>query len=497
MKKKSLVIVFVVLCMVLSYTMVALAEGELTYGVPSDIRTLDPSLVADRLDSSVVWAICETLAIRDNNGVSQPNLAVSWKQIEPTVWELKLREGVKFTDGEDFTADDVVYSFERAQDPQFGNNYQLPSQILLKEVKVIDDYTIQLVTEQPSNTVGYWLAESPIYPRDYYTNHTVEEVGLAPVGSGPYTLGEWVMDDHITLLRNENYWGEAPVYDRVTFRVIPEESSRLNELTSGNIDIVNTLSLDQASLADSDISHAEYVVGLRKMHLTISFNGNEALKDKRVRQALNYAIDKEALVNDLLGGNTKILSSYVNPPNNNPDLVPYTYDPEKAKALLEEAGYGDGLELTLNYRPGAYGFDKEIVLACADYLAQVGIKCNLEQIESGLFWEKMEGKAFDGLVWHGWAALINPVVENLILTCGHIDNGANYCNPEFDEIYKQMLAADSDEEIQKLNYQLQAIAWEDAPWVYLWSLPQVYGVNNDVTYAPRPDGYLFPWEIGK
>lgn len=497
MQKKSLVIVLVVLCMLLACAATVLAEGDLVYGVPVDIRTLDPSLVADRLDSSIVWAICETLAIRDTEGVSQPNLAVSWEHVEPNVWEIKLREGVKFTDGTDFTADSVVYSFERAQDPQFGNNYQLPAQILLSEVKVIDDYTIQLITEQPSNTVAYWLAESPIYPREYYSTHTVDEVAMAPVGSGPYILKEWVMDDHITLVRNENYWGEAPVYDTVTFRVIPEESSRLNELVAGNVDIVNTLSLDQASLADSDVSHAEYVVGLRKMHLTISFNGNDALKDKRVRQALNYAIDKEAIVNDLLGGNTNILKSYVNPPNNNPDLVPYEYNPEKAKELLAEAGYADGLELTFNYRPGEYGFDKEIVLTCAEYLEAVGVKCNIEQLESGLFWEKMDNKAFDGLAWHGWAALINPVVENLILTCGHVDNGANYCNPEYDEIYYQMLAAETDEEIQKLSYQLQEIAWEDAPWVFLWSLPQVYGVSNDVNYSPRPDGYLFPWEIGK
>ena len=496
MQRKSLV-VFVVLCMILSCAMAALAEGELVYGVNSDVRTLDPSLVADRLDSSIVWAICETLAIRDTNGVSQPNLAESWEQIEPTVWEVKLRQGVKFTDGTDFTADSVVYSFERAQDPQFGNNYQLPSQVLLKEVKVIDDYTIQLITEQPSSTVAYWFAESPIYPRGYYSEHTVDEVAMKPVGSGPYMLEEWVMDDHITLVRNENYWGEAPFYDKVTFRVIPEESSRLNELIAGNVDIVNTLSLDQASLADSDVSHAEYVVGLRKMHLTISFNGAEPLKDKRVRQALNYAIDKDALVEDLLGGNTRVLASYVNVPNNNPDLGPYEYNPEKAKELLAEAGYPDGFTVKFNYRPGAYGFDKEIVLACAEYLEEVGVHCEIEQIEEGLFWDKMDNKAFEGLAWHGWAALINPVVENLILTCGFLDNGADYCNPEFDELYFKMLASDSEEESRELSYQMQAIAWDDAPWVFLWSLPQVYGVANDVNYSPRPDGYLFPWEIGK
>ncbi len=384
---------------------------------------------------------------------------------------------------------------ERARVPEFNENYQLPAQTKLTEVKIIDDYTVQFITEEPANTMEFWLAESPIIPPMYYGENSLDAVAEMPIGSGPYKFVEWVKDDHITLERNEEYWGEKPDFKTIIFRVIPEESARINELRAGNVDVASALTLDQAPLANSDVSTAKYVIGLRKMHFGISQNSaNEAIKDKRVRQALNYAIDKEALVADLMGGQTDILNSYVNPPNNNPDLQPYTYDPEKAKALLAEAGYENGFDLVIQGRASAYGFDKEIMTAGAEYLKAVGINATVEVLENGVFLDALDQKKVEGLNWMGWAALINPIVENLILTCGHVDNDVDYCNPEFDVLYSQMLSEPDPAKRQELNFQMQAIVWDDAPWVFLWHLPMVYGLSNDVDYEPRPDGYIFLWE---
>ncbi len=470
-------------------------DATLIYAVPADARSLDPSRAAGRLDVSIVYSICELLAIRDRNGVSQPHVAESWKRLDPYTWEIKIRKGITFTNGEPLNAEAVKFTMERARIPEFNNNYQLPAQTKLKEVKIKDEYTVHFITEEPSNTMEFWLAESPIIPPKYYGENPIEAVAEKPIGSGPYKFVEWVKDDHITLERNEDYWGPKPAFKRIIFRVIPEESSRINELRAGNIDVASALSLDQAELANSAVSRAVYVIGLRKMHLGISQTStNEALKDKRVRQALNYAIDKEAIVNDLFGGKTDVLKSYVNPPNNNPDLKPYNYDPEKAKALLAEAGYPNGFDVVIQGRASAYGFDKEVMTAAAEYLKAVGINATVEIMESGVYLDALDNRKLAGLNWHGWAALINPIIENLILTCDHIDNAVGYCNPEFDRLYNLMATEPDPAKRQELNFQLQAIAWDDAPWVFLWHLPMVYGVSNDVEFDPRPDGYIFLWQ---
>ena len=470
-------------------------NATLTYAVSADAKSLDPSKASGRLDVSIVYSIVDLLAIRDNQGVSQPYVAESWTRVDPLTWEIKIRKGITFTNGEPLNAAAVKFTMERARIPEFNNNYQLPVQTKLKEVKIIDDYTVQFITEVPSNTMEYWLAESPIFPPKYYGENSIEAVAKKPIGSGPYKFVEWVKDDHITLERNDAYWGPKPAYKTIVFRVIPEVSARINELVAGNIDVASALSLDQASQANSAVSSAEYVVGLRKMHFGIAQNSaNKALKDKRVRQALNYAVDKEALVTDLMGGKTDILKSYVNLPNNNPDLKPYTYNPEKAKALLAEAGYSKGFDVVIQGRASAYGFDKEIMTAVAANLKAVGVNATVEVMENGAYLDALDKKKLAGLNWHGWAALINPTVENLILTCGHVDNAVDYCNPEFDKLYNQMLTEPDAAKRQDLNFKMQAIAWDDAPWIYLWHLPMVYGVSKHVDYKPRPDGYIFLWE---
>lgn len=469
-------------------------KDTLVYAVASDVRSLDPSLASGRLDVSVLYSIFDLLAIRDENGVSQPHAAESWSRVDDLTWEIKIRKGITFTNGEPLNAEAVKFTMERARLPEFHENYQLPAQTTLKEVKIIDDYTVHFITEKPANTMEFWLAESHIIPPKYYGENSVESVAQAPIGSGAYKFVEWVKDDHITLERNEDYWGPKPAFKKLVIRVIPEASARINELRAGNIDVASALSIDQAPQADSDVSSSLFVIGLRKMAMTMSFSGEQpALQNKLVRQAINYAVDKEAIVNDLLGGNTDVLSSYVNPPNNNPELKPYPYDPEKAKELLAEAGFPNGFDLVIEGRPDSYGFDKEIMTAVAEYLKQVGIKATVEYVESGLFLEKLDNKSTKGLAWIGWAALINPVIENLILTCGHVDNSANYCNEDFDALYAQILSEPDPAKRQELNFGMQAIAWDDAPWLFLWHLPMVYGISNSVDYTPRADGYIFLW----
>lgn len=469
-------------------------EIVVVYAAAADVRSLDPMYINTRLDNSIMYVIFDLLATRGRDGGSVPELAITTTQIDDLTWEFKLRDDVFFTNGEQLTAEDVKYSMERAQMEEFNNFYQLPAQTGLTEVRIIDDFTVQFITAEPSLTMEYWTNEAPIIPKSYYEGKSREEVAEAPVGSGPFKFVEWVKDDHLTLEANEDYWGGAPGVDQVIIRVIPEESSRINELLAGNVDVIESISIDQSDLLNSDISTVYAVEGLRKMNFQISQTSpQEALQNKLVRQALNYAIDKETIIETLLKGYTSPLVSYVNPPNNNPNLEPYTYDPERARELLEEAGYPDGFDLVIQARPDRYGLDNEIVLAVASYLEAVGIRTEVQMMESGLFVDLLDAKEFEGLAYIGWAALINPLVENLILTCDHIDNGAAYCNPEFDALYQQASSTVDPEERAAILLQMQEIAWDDAPWVFLWRLPVVYGLSSRLDWEPRNDGYI-PFE---
>lgn len=458
----------------------------------NDFQSLEPQRTNKHLDSSVVHKhINDVLAWRDTEGNVTPRLAKEWKQIDPLTWEFTLRDDVYFHDGTQMTSEDVKFTFERAYTPEFNQNYQLPFQVNLDEVKIVDDFKFQLITKTPSVSMEFWLFESPIISKKYYGSKSIEEVAEKPMGAGPYKFVEWVKGDHLILKANDKYWGGKPPIENIVFRVIPEEGARLNELKAGKIDFAEQISVDVMEEANTDISHADIKEGLRKMLLSISIEkGNPALKDKRVRQALNYAINKEAIIKNILGGTTSAIESYVNPPNNNPDLKPYSYDPDKAKSLLKEAGYEKGLSLTIVSPPNRYGLDKEITMQMAEDLKAVGVDAKVDFLESGIFFDRLDNKELTDLIWIGWAALVNPVIENLILTTGHVDNSATYSNPEFDKLYEKLSSTIDPEERNKINKEMQKIVWDDAPWIFLWKLPQVNGVSNRVKWDIRNDGYF-------
>lgn len=464
----------------------------LVMGMTGDVKTMDPMLCSTRLENSLVHMhIFDTLGWRDDEGNVTPRLAKSWEQVDDTTWQFVLQEGVVAHDGSALTSEDVKYSMERCMaDPQFAQ-YQLPEQVGLEEVVIIDELTFQFKLKAPTNVMEFWLFEAPILPKSYYEGKTSDQVADNAVGYGPYKLVEWVRDDHITLEANENYWQGAPAIKNVVVRVIPEESARINELLAGSIDFAEQISIDIGDQANSAFTHLDAQEGLRKLQLTMSIEkGNPALQDVRVRQALNYAVDKESICENILSGYTTPYSSYVNPANNNPALSPYPYDPDKARELLAAAGYADGLELKLVSPSSRYGLDREVTMQMAADLEAVGVKVTCEYMELGVFLEKLDARELTDLVWIGWAALVNPVVENLILTSGHVDNSATYSNAEFDALYAQLAASMDKEEQQRLNFQMQEIVWNDCPWLFGWKLPQLHGVNNRVQWDIRCDGYF-------
>jgi len=457
----------------------------------SDVSSLDPHLLdSNHPMGSVIWSIFDSLVRRGPDGADLPRLASSWERIDDLTWRFHLRHGVKFQDGSPFTSADVKFSFDRMNKPPFSALQQLWAQTTLKEVHAIDDDTVDLLTALPSVTMLYWLEEAFIAPKEFYSSHDETYLNTHPVGSGPYKLVEWTPGDHVTLTANRDYFDGAPALKDIVFKVVPDVSARLNGLATGDIDLALELSPDTIGQAKTSHSHAVEVLGLRKLHFGISQNSKlAALRDPRVRRALNYAIDVSTMIKTLMHGSTIPLTSVVNPPNADPTLTPYGYHPERARQLLAEAGFPQGFDLDIDFTP-FWGQDKDVSETVAGYLSAVGVRTRLHADEWNDFRRKLSDQSFDGLFYAGWAALINPSVELVIFTCKQEDNASGYCDPKYDDLVHRASTQFDVDKRKALTDAAQKIVWNDAYWIFLWRAPLYAGVSDRIDYQLRPDDYV-------
>jgi peptide/nickel transport system substrate-binding protein len=457
----------------------------------SDVSTLDPHLLdVNHPTGSVIWSLFDSLVRRGPDGSDLPRLATSWERVNDLTWRFHLRSGVRFQDGSPFTAADVKYSFDRMNQAPFSALQQLWQQTTLQEVRVLDDRTVELVTARPSVTMLYWLEEAFVVPKAYYSSHDQAYVNTHPMGSGPYKLVEWIPGDHVSLTANMNYFGGPPALKDVVFRVVPDLSARINGLAAGNIDLALELSPDTVEEAKTPRSRPIELLGLRKLHFGISQNSKlTALRDPRVRRALNYAVDVPTIIGALMHGSTVPLASVVNPPNADPTLTPYGYHPERARRLLAEAGYPQGFDLDIDFSP-YFGDDKEVSEIVAGYLNAVGVRTHLHADEWNDFRRKLSNQSFDGIFYAGWAALINPSVELVIFTCKQEDNASGYCDPKYDDLVHRA-STEYDPSVRKeLLDAAERIVWNDAYWIFLWRDPLYAGMSNRLDYDLRPDDYV-------
>lgn len=473
----------------------AASEGEkdtLILAAPSDMLSMDPHVQTGMYPArSVMQWVFDVLVRSERDGSPTGELAKEWSQIDPLTWEFKLVEGISFQNGEPVNAEAVKYSFDRMGDEDHVSYMQIFKQTKLKEIKVIDEYTVQLITEEPAPELLFWLSESFIVPPKYYSETPKEKIALEAIGSGPYRFVEWVKDDHLTFVANEEYWQGAPKIKNVVLRIIPEATTRMNELIAGNVHFITALNAEQFAAIDTDKSDPLSVQSWRKMHIGLGQNSIEPLKNKLVRQALNYAVDKEALIDGLMGGATDPLQSMVNPPQNNPALEPYPYDPEKAKALLAEAGYPDGFKMKLLASAGLYGNDKDVAQAVAQYFGDIGVETEVEIIENGKFVDDiLYGYKVEDANYMGWGTYIVLGPQLATITCDHLDNDIKFCNPEYDALVNQAIPETDLEKRKELSYQAQQIIWDDAPWVYLFRLPFFMGISSEVSWEPHPALYV-------
>lgn len=331
---------------------VELEDGDtLVVGLRADrILSLDPAAYRDRDTETVIRNIYDGLVTRTPDGEVVPEIAESWEQPDPTTYIFKLRRGIKFHNGEELTADDVVFTFERILADDGLDGQPSPRKGLvepLQSVEKVDDYTVRMKLAKPSAAFLQLLVHTQIVPKDY-----VEEVGSRglsehPVGAGPFKFVEGSLDGQIVLERFDGYYGGSPELPpvgpakvrRVVFRMMPEPATRIAALKSGEVHIVQEVPPDMVADLERDPNVQVKVTQGTRLYM-IELN-NKVLSDPRVRQALNYAIDWDAILQELYQGHAHRVATAMLPSGfgYHEGLEPYPYDPEKAKQLLREAGY--------------------------------------------------------------------------------------------------------------------------------------------------------------
>ncbi len=461
-------------------TLVVIQEAE-----PVGLDLMQSSI---QTTMSVCYNIHDTLFHPQEDASVKPALAEKWEKLNDTTWKITLRKGATFHNGEPVTAYAVKFSFERAMNPEFKCPHR-GKLSAFKEVKVIDDYTFTISTYKPYAPglyiLGYYL---PIVPPKYIKKVGDKEYNVKPVGCGPYKLVKWVRGEEIILERYENYYGPKPAYKRVIFKGVPEEAARIAALLTGEADIISGVPIHQRKkILESGKAYLTPQMGV--MHYLGLNTYKPPFNDVRVRQAMNYAINRELINKALFNGKAILCAGPISPRTfgADPTLKPYPYDPEKAKKLLAEAGYPNGFEARLAY-PTYMSQIQEQAEAIAADLAKVGVKVKLEPFERAVMWERYKARKHQMYIYW-WDDAPEP--DRYMYSLFHSKSRDYYYkNPTIDALLDLGRMIINRDERAKVYNMIDRILYEDCPWVYLYVVPEVFAVANNVDYKGRRDGFL-------
>lgn len=486
MKILKLVGLFVVLSLGLSLAQsIRIAQG-------TDAASLDPQLQNDAFSTSILSNIFDTLIYRNAALELESGLATAWELVDDTSWQLSLRRGVSFHNGEAFNAEDVKFSLERPLNSDLGSPLTGRFSVL-EGVEIIDDYTVIVKTKAPYPLLPARLSEWFMIPKDYVEATPQETLSIQPVGTGAYRFVEWVKDDHLSLSANEDYWRGAPAIKNVTFRPIPEVSTRVAALQAGDVDLItNVPAFRQFEVSlDSSLS-IRSVPSTFFQYVALDGTKNPVLADKRIRQAIQYATNVPEIIEFLFEGSAAQIAVPLAFGTFGLDesIEAYPYDLEKAKALLAEAGYPNGIRFALDAPVGRYAQDKETVEALVGQWSQAGIKVDLninewsvqltkyragtELVESHFMGWGTSTFDADDVLFGGFSSSPNP-------------NKMNYVNEELNGLVAQARTSLDPEERQALYARVQQIIHDEVPWLALFQQFDIYGVKANLEWQPRPD----------
>ncbi|WP_420821962.1 ABC transporter substrate-binding protein [Pseudorhodobacter turbinis] len=473
------------------------ANDTLSVAFTKELENVDSFFNSSREGVVMQRAVWDGLIYRDPvTNEYKGNLATSWTWIDDKTLELKLREGVKFHNGADFTADDVVATVNFVAKEENGVKTQRNVN-WMESAEKVDDFTVRITTKEvfPA-AIEFLSGPVSIYPADYYAEVGPSGMGLKPVGTGPYKVVEVVPGQHFVLEKNENYHdspkGQATI-NKIDIRTIPDVNTQLAELFSGSLDLIWQVPADQAEKmsAMDDRFTVLNESTMRVGYLAMDAAGRSGMDpnpftDLKVRQAVNHAIDRDALVDNLLKGKSKVISTACFPSQFGcvQDVTSYEYDPEKAKALLAEAGYPDGFSTPFYaYRDREYGE------AISSYLNAVGIQTDFKLLQYSALRElNMKGEVpMSFQTWGSYSVNDASAMVSQFFKHGSLDDAQDDQTKEWLDIADS--STDDATRVEYYTKALQRIA-DQAYWAPMFSYNTNYVMTKEVEYTPTADEVL-------
>ena len=485
---------------------------ELIIGTQVEPTSIDPHYHNTQPNVQIGRQVFDHLIKRDHKQRLRPGLAVSWKAVNDTTWEFKLRKGVKFHDGSPFTADDVVFTIARVEAGVPNSPSSFATFTSGKTVVRVDDYTLRVTTKKPYPLMPNDLATFAMLSKKHGEGATTEDYnsGKATVGTGPYTFKEWRSADRVVLEGNTEYWGGKPKWDEVVYKPVKAGPSRIAALLTGDVDMIDKVpTTDIAALRKNPKVEVSQVSSNRVIffspdsnrHISPHVKNNDGtpafpnpLRKWEVRKAISMAINRQAIVDRVMEG-AAIPASQLLPGGFfgfNPDLKIEPYDPEGAKKLLAKVGFPDGFRLTVHSPNDRYVNDGKVTEAIAQMLTRVGIKCEVTTLSKSVYFSrgtKLEysfGMFSNGSDTGESSAPLRSIVHTRTESFGR-SNRARYSNVIFDAKLEEALVTVDDAKREQLLQEAMGVVINDYGQIPTHYQVNTWALRKGLTYLGRTD----------
>jgi peptide/nickel transport system substrate-binding protein len=474
----------------------ALAQDKtLTIAVTNMMNTFDPHMTASvGTDLSLLSHIYPSLVLRGPDMKIVPSLATEWKSVDDLTWRIKLRSDATFNDGEKIDAAVVKWNFDRVRDPAV--NARIKAWFTqITDVSVISPTEIEIKTSTPYPAMIGQMSMFFLLPPKWAADH---KPATETASGGAYVVSSIKPGDSVTLDANPGYWGPKPEFGHVVFRVIPDAASRVAALMAGEVDFINSIPTTEISrIKTSGMAQAGAVPSTRTVF--IKFNTEKApLDNKLLRQALNYAVDKEGIVKAIFNDQANIAQCQVLSKDYfgfNPDLKPYAYDPDKAAALLKQAGGAPAQPIELEVSTGTYLNGEEVVQAVASQLEEIGVKTKITEMQFSTYMDKYL-KAKDlgrlSLLSQAW-----PTIDaDGLLTLFAPGNMYSYWNnATFGKLLEEGRSTMDPAKREAAYKKATQLMCDEAPALFLYTQPTTYGLSKRITWAARGDDWVRAFDM--